>query len=150
MIRAEELLRAYLLAGDNDDEVELRRVLDPDVVTYSPGGQTLRGVDEALRSWKAAHRGLDELRHDIEAVVGSAQSVAGRVRVSGVHNGSFLGVPPTGRHIEVDQALFLRAERSTIVELWEIVDTGSGLRQLGLLPGQALAPGEHRSAPDGL
>jgi predicted ester cyclase len=60
------------------------------------------------------------------------------VLVTGVHTGTFLGIPPTGRRIEVDQALFARVERGRIGELWEIVDTGSGLRQLGVLGNQAI------------
>jgi predicted ester cyclase len=55
-----------------------------------------------------------------------------------VHTGTFLGVPPTGATVEVDQALFARIENGRIDELWEIVDTGSGLRQLGVLGDQAL------------
>ena len=71
-------------------------------------------------------------------IVDGSGVVAGRVLVTGVHPGTGRGLPPTGRRTEVDQALFARVERGRIGELWEIVDTGSGLRQLGVLGDQAV------------
>jgi len=68
-------------------------------------------------------------------VVDGSGVVAGRVLVTGVHTRD---LPPTGRRIEVDQALFVRVEGGRICELWEIVDSGSGLRQLGVLGDQAI------------
>lgn len=66
---------------------------------------------------------------------------AARVRVIAIHHGPFLGVAATGNRLEVDQALFARVDGGRIVEMWEVVDTGSGLRQLGLLPAtQLLGP----------
>ena len=47
------------------------------------------------------------------------------------HNGPFLGVEATGARVDVDQALFVRVEAGRIAEMWEVVDTGSGLRQIG-------------------
>ena len=64
--------------------------------------------------------------------------VAARISVTKVHTGRFLEIPPTRATIQVDQALFARIEDGRVDELWEIVDTGSGLRQLGVLRDQAL------------
>ena len=44
-----------------------------------------------------------------------------------------MGIPATGREVEVDQALFARLKEGRISEMWEIVDTGTFLRQLGVL-----------------
>lgn len=49
--------------------------------------------------------------------------------------------------MDVDQAIFVKVETSQIVEMWEIVDTGSGLRQLGILDDQALSPGTESNLP---
>jgi len=138
---AERLLREYLEAGDGGDYAALERVLHSEVTTHSPGDVTTHGVDSQILAWKTAHEGLDDLRHEIETVVASGASAAARVRVSGVHRGTFLGVEPTEVPIEVDQALFLQTDRGRVVEMWEIVDTGSGLRQLGLVGDQPLSPG---------
>ena len=132
------LLVAYLEAGDSEAYEALGDVLTPDIVTHTAGGSTLIGVDAQASTWRTAHQGLSQLRHHVVDVVDGSGVVAGRVLVTGVHTGTFLGIPPTGRRIEVDQALVARVERGRIGELSEIVDTGSGLRQLGVLGDQAI------------
>lgn len=132
------LLVAYVEAGDSKAYEALGDVLTRDIVTHTAGGSTLIGVDAQVSTWRTAHQGLSQLRHDVVDVVEGSGVVAGRVLVTGVHTGTFLGIPPTGRRIEVDQALFARVDGGRICELWEIVDTGSGLRQLGVLGDQAI------------
>ncbi|MEZ5176254.1 MAG: ester cyclase [Acidimicrobiia bacterium] len=134
------LVAAYLDAGDRGDWVRLSEHLAPDVVTHSPGDITETGVEHQIGSWAAAHRGLDGLHHEIVDIVTSDGFVAARIRVTGTHTGLFLGVETTGRNIAVDQALFVRVAGQRIAELWEVVDTGSGLRQLGLIGDQRLGP----------
>lgn len=142
MVGAEKLLRDYLTAGDHADYARMHRLLAADVVCRSPGDVVLRGVDALINSWAVAHEGLANLDHRVLAVVGgSGSAVAARLRASGTHLGPFLGVPPTGSRVEVDQALFVRTTAFRIAEMWEIVDTGHGLRQLGVLAQQPLAPG---------
>lgn len=140
------MIREYLAAGDAGSESRLRRVVHAGIVTHSPGDVVLVGVEDLMASWATARRGLAELKHDIVAELHSGDLAAARVRVSGIHRGPFLGAPATGNRIEVDQALFARIVAGRIVELWEVVDTGSGLRQLGLLPTtQPLEPGPQPS-----
>lgn len=140
MSDATELLHEYLDAGDQGDYRGMARLLSADVVIHAPGQGLLRGVDAQIASWRAAHEGLDELQHRVLAVVGGVAAAAARVRVAGIHSGRFLGVAPTGVRITVDQALFVAIGSQRITEMWEIVDTGSGLQQLGVVDAQPLAP----------
>lgn len=140
-VSAGELLRQYLVAGDSRDLTKLEGLLAPDVITHSAGDVETVGLDSQIAAWTAAHHGLDDLRHEIRDLVGGGETAAARVRVSGTHNGRFLGVEPTGARMEVDQALFVRVASGHIAEVWEVVDTGSGLRQLGVLGDQTLSPG---------
>ncbi|WP_025777558.1 ester cyclase [Brevibacterium sp. VCM10] len=135
------MIKEYLAAGDSGDEERLHELLDADIVTHSPGGGLIAGIDDTLQTWASAHRGLGALRHQVIAELHSGDLAAVRVRASGIHNGPFLGLTATGKSVSVDQALFARIAHGRIVEMWEIVDTGSGLRQLGMLPdGQPLGP----------
>lgn len=138
---AEAVLRRYLAAGDEGDYSEMARWLDDRVVAHSPGGATIQGIAAHISSWAAAHAGLADLRHEVQEMVAGHTVVVARIVVTGTHHGTFLGLPATGRGVRVDQALFAHLEHDRIVELWEIVDTGTGLQQLGALTGQPLAPG---------
>ncbi len=137
---AAAVLQAYIDAGDNEDFTALRRYLAENVVTHSPGGIVAEGIDAHIRSWLAAHEGLAMLRHEIKDVISAGAVAAARLRVTGVHSGRFLGLEPTGAHLAVDEALFVRVEATVIAEIWEVVDTGLALRQMGVLGEQPLAP----------
>lgn len=134
-----DVLRRYLAAGDSQQFDEFPRVLHDDVVVHSPGGATHVGIAAQIGSWQAAHAGLSDLDHAVERLIASGDLVAAHVTVSGTHAGVLLGVEPTGSHLHVDQALFMWARGGRIREMWEIVDTGEGLRQLGVLTDQSLS-----------
>lgn len=138
-----DLLRDYLAAGDRGDDEALVQLLAPEVVVHAPGGVVTTGVDAALAAWSGARSGLDQLEHRVLDVLESeGDRAAARISVSGVHTGTFLGASASGTHLQVDQAIFIRGRDGRIAELWEVVDTGSGLQQLGLVRhDQPLAPG---------
>lgn len=139
---AGEVLKRYVHAGDRRDFAHMRGLLDERVVTHLPGGSTSTGVEALQRSWAAAHEGLSDLRHDVQEVLVTGDLAAARLVVTGVHTGPFLGVPATGATVQVDQALFAQVRAGRIVEMWEVVDTGTGLRQLGVLEHAELSPGQ--------
>ena len=60
--------------------------------------------------------------------------MAGRFRCSGTHLGEFLGNPPTGKRMEVEEVFFLRAENGRFVDFWGLEDSMGRMRQLGLIP----------------
>jgi predicted ester cyclase len=73
-------------------------------------------------------------REEIVELVAEGDAVAGRFRCSGTHLGEFLGEAPTGRRMEVEEVIFLRAEEGRFVDFWALEDSLGRMRQLGLLP----------------
>jgi predicted ester cyclase len=71
---------------------------------------------------------------EIVQLVAEGNTVAGRFRCSGAHLGEFLGEAPTGRHMDVEEVFFLRAEDGKFVDFWGLEDSLGRMRQLGLLP----------------
>jgi predicted ester cyclase len=106
-------------------------------------GEEAAAVDElfAPRVARRVKRQFAEFRtafpdwHE-EAVqlVAEGDTVAGRFRCSGTHLGEFLGNPPTGKRMEVEEVFFVRAEDGRFVDFWGLEDSLGRLRQLGLLP----------------
>lgn len=58
---------------------------------------------------------------------------AARVVVTGTLIGEFAGISADGKSFVIDQVIFTHVKDGLIVEAWEIADTGSLLRQLGVL-----------------
>ena len=67
-------------------------------------------------------------------LVAEGDTVAGRFRCSGTHLGEFLGNPPTGKRMEVEEVFFVRAEGGRFVDFWGLEDSLDRMRQLDLLP----------------
>ena len=106
-------------------------------------GEEAAAVDElfALRVARRVKRLFAEFRTAFpdwhaEAVqlVAEGDTVAGRFRCSGTHLGEFLGNPPTGKRMEVEEVFFVRAEGGRFVDFWGLEDSLDRMRQLDLLP----------------
>lgn len=65
---------------------------------------------------------LSNYRCDIEALIAEGPSVAAKVRFSGLHEGDFLGFPPTGRRVEWIGAAFFVAEEDMLRDIWVLGD----------------------------
>lgn len=81
-------------------------------------------------------------REEIVELVAEGNTVAGRFRCSGTHQGEFLGEPPTGKRMEVEEVFFLRVEDGKFVEFWALEDSLGRMRQLGLIPSLSSQPEE--------
>ncbi len=57
-----------------------------------------------------------------------------RWTLRGTHTGSFVGLPPTGRPVEVPGILMLRFAGDRIIEGWSGFDALDLMQQLGVLP----------------
>jgi steroid delta-isomerase-like uncharacterized protein len=53
---------------------------------------------------------------------------------TGTHTGDFLGIPATGKVLQIRGLEIWRLENGKIAERWGVVDAAGVLEQLGLLP----------------
>jgi hypothetical protein len=58
--------------------------------------------------------------------------------MSGTHRGPLLGIPATGRQVEISGILIDRVEDGLIVERWASWDLITMMQQLGLMPPLAI------------
>jgi predicted ester cyclase len=71
----------------------------------------------------------------VDEVIASGDRTVARVRVSGTQDGEFLGMPPSGRRVEVKLIDIMRFDDAgLVVEHWGVVDMLSLLQQLGVIP----------------
>lgn len=128
----EELLRAWLEAGDRGDVHKFDRYLHPEVVVHAPLGLSTTGVEAEKAVWADAKRAMPDIRHEVQETMGSEVRAVARVVVTGTMTEAFAGIPATGRSFEIDQVVYAHFKAGLIVEAWEIADIGSMLRQLGV------------------
>ena len=57
-----------------------------------------------------------------------------RVTGSGTHTGELMGIPPTGKRLEMTGIVIYRIEGGNIIERWAQHDVVGLMRQMGVLP----------------
>jgi predicted ester cyclase len=87
-------------------------------------------AEEMKRMITSFRSAFPDWREEIVELVAEGNTVAGRFKCSGTHRGEFLGEPPTGKRMEVDEVYFLRVEDGKFVDLWGLEDDLNRMRQL--------------------
>lgn len=79
-------------------------------------------------------------RHEVEDVVALDDKVVLRCTLTGTHEGPFMGIPPTGRKIEVNEIHIYRLEDGKAVEHRVVRDDLGAMRQLGVIADAVPSP----------
>jgi steroid delta-isomerase-like uncharacterized protein len=130
--RAREGAERVLSGGDWE---AAPRYYTPDVVVYHPvEKEPIRGLDEFRRLVEGARSGFPDLRFEPAEVFTAGDRGAVRFRVSGTHQGSFVGFPPSGGRFETDELALLRFDGDRVAEVRLVPDLTGQMQQLGLIP----------------
>jgi predicted ester cyclase len=92
------------------------------------GPESMRGVATMLRT------AFPDLRFTIEELVAEGDIVAGRLTMSGTHEGPLMGMQPTGRWVRQDHMHFVRFRDGKAVEHWGVRDDVGMMQQMGVMP----------------
>lgn len=131
--------------GGNDavfDETISPNYVNHDMPTPALGAE---GFKQVIGMFRAA---FPDLRVAVEDVLGEGDRVATRGTMSGTHLGGFMGVPSTGRPVEVPYIDVWRVEGDRAAENWVQMDMLGMMQQLGVIPPAEVPGPEGRSAAD--
>jgi steroid delta-isomerase-like uncharacterized protein len=121
--------------GGNIDLID--ELLTDDFVEHEelPGVEPNRdGVKQFFRMFRSA---FPDGSFTPEEMIAEGDTVAVRVTIRGTHQGEFVGVPATGKPVEVAAIDFIHCKDGKMTEHWGVGDMLSLLQQLGAVP----APG---------
>ncbi|WP_162942403.1 ester cyclase [Desertimonas flava] len=89
----------------------------------------------ALEYFEMLLSAFPDLRMDVQDLIVDGDKAAIRVRATGTHDGEFLGVPPTGKHVEIELIDIMRMDGDGLLcEHWGVADMLSLMQQLGAVP----------------
>ncbi len=101
---------------------------------FLPDGSKTTSLEE-LRDHVRNHRkAFPDWAEEIKLIVAEGDFVAIHFSSTGTNEGSFLGNPPTGKQIHVNEMTIYRIVEGKIVEQWLLPDLLSSNQQLGLIP----------------
>ncbi|GAA2314231.1 ester cyclase [Streptomyces kunmingensis] len=131
--RTERLSTAWDAAWNQGEVQALDALLSPDYVRRRGPAGVAQGRDEFKASIDAVRAAFPDLHTEIEDLVEEGGRLAVRWRSTGRHTGTFMGVPPTGRPVEVSGATFARFDGDTVAEEWVTFDSRQLLEALGII-----------------
>jgi steroid delta-isomerase-like uncharacterized protein len=93
---------------------------------------TKEGVLELFRGYKAA---FPDLSMDAEDILASGDKAVARVKATGTQTGEFMGMPASGKSVDIQLIDIMRFDDAGLVcEHWGVMDMLSMLQQLGAAP----------------
>lgn len=85
--------------------------------------------------------GFPDNRHEVEEVIAEGDTVVLRCTLTGTNDGPLMGMPPTGKNIEVGEIHIYRLKVGKAIEHRVGRDDLGAMRQLGVIEDAVPAPG---------
>ena len=124
-------------SGGNTDLID--EICSPEFVNHSapPGLPADReGIKILTTMFKGA---FPESYFSLEDMIAEGDKVVTRKTFHGTHEGEFMGIPPSGRTVNVSLIDVVRISEGRVVEHWSVGDNLGMMQQLGVIP----QPGEN-------
>ncbi|MER5177536.1 flavin reductase [Streptomyces sp. NPDC002896] len=133
--RTARIRSAWGAAWDHGQVEALDDLLSPSYVRRRGPAATPQDRETLKDSIRAVREAFPDLRTEIEEIVEDSDGdrMAIRWRSTGRHTGTFLGVPPTGKPVEVSGATFARFDGRAVAEEWVTFDSRQLLEALGIV-----------------
>jgi steroid delta-isomerase-like uncharacterized protein len=109
-------------------------ICSPDFVDHDPlpgTGADLAGLKDGVTQIRAA---FPDIQAEADDIIVDGDHVAVRSTMRGTHEGDFLGMPASGKRIEVANYDFVRMDGDMCVEHWGVIDSAALMEQIGAVP----------------
>ena len=110
----------------------LNDLIQPNYVYRSPD-QQFKGA-EALEGLVSAYRiAFPDINVKIDDLVNGGEKVVVSVTLTGTHEGDLMGIPPTGKKVDIRGMILSRFEDGKIVDEYEVIDMLAMFQQIGVV-----------------
>ena len=128
-------MRRFVEFINTSSEKLAEELISPDAVFHVPGRpEPMRGPAGYLAVIGIMRSGFPDIQWTLEEMIAEDDKVAARFTMRGTHQGSFFGVPPTGKTIAVQAMNFYRLSGGQFVEERGQPDLLGLLMQIGAVP----------------
>ncbi|KAM3112733.1 ester cyclase [Phormidesmis sp. 146-33] len=101
---------------------------------FNSAAEPIVGLEANKVFNKTLFQGFPDIHHTMEDVIAEGDKIVYRTTIQGTHTGMFLGTPPTGKSVKVNDFTLLRIADGKIVEWWYECNLLEVMQQLGLMP----------------
>lgn len=100
----------------------------PGVAPDAAGPELVKQIARFFRS------AFPDLEITVNDLIAENDQVAARVTIAGTHQGELMGIPPTGKRVQVSSIDIVRFEDGKAAEHWGETDIMGMMQQLGVVP----------------
>jgi steroid delta-isomerase-like uncharacterized protein len=130
-----ELARRWFSEVMSEGKTEvIDELCAPDFVDHNPFQGTsadLAGLKDFVAQIRAA---FPDLQMTADDLIVEGDRLAVRSTMRGTHEGDFMGIPASGKKVEVSNFDFVRFENDQAAEHWGAIDSDALMEQLGVAP----------------
>lgn len=131
MIEANKRMGEAITSGKLE---ELREVISEAVVDHDPAPDQGPGAQGFIDFFTTMRNAFPDLYSTVEHQIATDDHVAVAYRMRGTHGGDFMGIPATGKPVDIRGMQIARFEDGKMVERWGSSDQLSMFQQLGAEP----------------
>lgn len=111
----------------------ISEIMAPDMIEHEEMAPDMPPGREGVRQYMAMFReAFPDLHVTIEDEVAEGDRVFMRTTWHGTHQGSLMGIDPTGRHVDFSSMDEIRVADGKLKEHWGVTDTATLMQQLGV------------------
>ena len=96
-------------------------------------GEELRGRDGLTALLRGYREAFPDLRIEIDELIGDNEVIVSVFTMTGTHLGDLLGIPATGKTVNIRGVVRSRFRNGKIADDWEILDQLTLMEQLGVV-----------------
>jgi len=131
--------RELLGAWNRRDFENMKTLLHPDYVYVGGDGKEARGIEAGLQNAYIYAQAFPDSQMEIKQVYIQGDTAIAEIVARGTHQGDLLGIPPTGRPVEINICNVMELRDGKIYREREYMDRLTMLEQLGIAPSSAKA-----------
>ena len=112
-------------------------VYAPDFLGHDPAmPEEMRGPEDAKQFVSFYRSAFPDIHVTIEDQVAEGDRVVTRFTTRGTHQGELMGIPPSGKRVEMSGMTMNRVSGGKIAEEWDNYDALGMMQQIGAIPEQ--------------
>ncbi len=128
------LVRKFAGCIDAKDLDAALTLLSPNFVDHTPPAGLPPGIEGVRMFFTMQFAAFPDGRLNVQDTIAEGDKVVCRTNGEGTHQGMFLGMAPTGKHITWSFIEIWRITDGKLAEYWVEADMMGMMQQLGVLP----------------
>jgi steroid delta-isomerase-like uncharacterized protein len=127
------LIRGYIEGMNQGNMAVLEEFMAPNHISHHGAIET-NGAEEFIQFMSMVKTAFPDWEFTIEDQIAEGDKEVHRWTGRGTHQGEWMGVPPTGKEIEIMGIYVSQIVEGQIVEEWGLFDQFGLMQQLGAIP----------------